>query len=175
MCVVVGCFNMAHPMRQFVVHAVVRSGKVVLVRRVGWLRPGLFVQWGVGGYGRLANLSVQLNSHSESSCWLYNFTTFTCAHPTRDLHRFTPLKVAETLVATSAMLLHYIYALHFQALWSDDSENYINSSSFYINTHSNVAAYSWLLSSCTLLFVSVCVCVCAVSYTHLTLPTRSTV
>ena len=110
-----------------------RSRKVVLGCRVGWLWPVLFVHWGVGGSkhccGWLADLSVQLHSHSESSCWLYNFTTFTCARPTRDLHRFTPFSVVETLVATSALLLPDIYALHFQALWSDDSENYINSSS----------------------------------------------
>ena len=45
------------PMKRFVAHTVVRSRKVVQGCRVGCLQAHFF----------------------ESSCWLYNFPTFTCA------------------------------------------------------------------------------------------------
>ena len=79
--------------------------------------------------GWLADWSVQLHCQSESSCWLYNFPTFICAQSNK-----RPAQIYTTQcgwdLGSSTMLSPYIYALHFQALWSFDSENYINSSSY---------------------------------------------
>ena len=90
-CVVIGYFVGDQPMRKFVAHTVVRSRKIVLGCWVGRLRPGLFVHGGEGGsthcFGWLADWYVQLHSHSESSCWLYKFPTFTCARPSKRLER----------------------------------------------------------------------------------------
>ena len=112
----IGYFVGDQPVRKFVAHTVVRSRKIVLV---GHLRSGLFVHggsWGGGvthQFGWLADWSVQLHSHSESSCWLCNFPTFTCARPSkrdkRDLHW---LCVAETVLAVPCcclMFMTYIF------------------------------------------------------------------
>ena len=85
--VVIGYFVGDQPMRKFVAHTVVRSRKNVLGCWVGRLQPGLFVHRVEGGlhiaFGWLADWSAQLHSHSEASCWLYNFPTFTCARPSK--------------------------------------------------------------------------------------------
>ena len=117
---------------KFLAHTVVRSRKVILGCSVGCLRPGLFVHGGEGGFthrfGWPVDWFVQLHCCSESSCWLYNFPTFTCVQSNK-----RPAKIYTTQcgwnLGSSAMLSSYIYVLHFQALWSSDSENYINSSS----------------------------------------------
>ena len=92
--------------------------------------------------------------------WSYNctlipsqvagFTIIPHSHghgPTRDPQRSTTFTVSET--GSSAMLSSYIHALHFQALWSSDSENHqfkflernkrLRGCFFYIfySTHSN--------------------------------------
>ena len=107
--------------------------KVVLGCRVRCFQPGLFVHGGEGVSthcsGWLADWSVQLHSHSESSCWLYNFPTFTCAQSKKSPAQIYTTQCGWDLVGSSAMLLPYIYALHFQALWSSDSESHINLSS----------------------------------------------
>ena len=130
MCVVIGYFVGHHPMRIFLL-TVVRSRKIIQDRWVGHLWPGLFVHGGEAGFphcfGWLADWSVQLHSHSESSCWLYNFPTFTCAQSNKRHAQIYITQCGWDLFCSSAMLSSYIYPLHFQALSSSDSENYINS------------------------------------------------
>ena len=57
------------------------------------------------------------------------FTVFPHSHvhsPARDLNGSTPLVCGWDL-GSSSVLSPYVYDLHFQALWSSDSENYISS------------------------------------------------
>ena len=102
--------------------------EVVLGCSVGCLRPGLFVHRGEGGFthhsGWLVDWSVQLHCCSESSCWLYNFPTFTCAQSNKRPAQIYTTQCGWNL-GSSAMLSPYIYVLHFQALLSFDSENYV--------------------------------------------------
>ena len=113
----IGSFVGDQPMRRVVAHTGVRSRQIVLGCWVGHLRPGLFVHRGEVGsthrFGWLADWSIRLHSHSESSCWLYNFPTFTCARPSQetwtDLHH---LCVAETVLAVPSccfMFMTYIF------------------------------------------------------------------
>ena len=109
------------PLRKFVAHTVARSWKIVRGCWVGCLRLGLFVGGGGGVTGRLTCTTV--------GCHFVGFTIFPHSHvrsPARDLNGSTPLVCGWDL-GSSAMLLPYIYDLYFQALWTSDSENYINS------------------------------------------------
>ena len=136
----IGCFVGAQPRRKFVAHTVVRSRKIILGCWVRNLRLGLFVHGGEGGsthcFGWLADWSVQLQSHSESSCGLYSFPTFTCAWPSKRSKWIYTTRVWPRLP--------YIYDLHFQALWPSDSENYINSSSYKHWERVCVCLTNWL-------------------------------
>ena len=117
MCVVIGYFVGDQPMIKFVAHIVVRSRKIVLGCWVGHLRPGLFVHTERRGgsthcFGWLADWSVQLHCCSESSCWHYNFPTFTCARPSKRSERIYTTCVAEILVAVPCcrlMFMTYIF------------------------------------------------------------------
>ena len=120
----IGYFVGDQPMRKCIAHTVVRSRKIVLGCWVGCLRPGLFVlvHGGEGGdwQSDLYNCTLILSQ-------AVGFTIFPHSHvhgPARDLNGSTPLVCGWDL-GSSAMLSPYVYNLHFQALWSSDSENYI--------------------------------------------------
>ena len=151
MCVMIGYFVGDQPMRIFFAHTVVRSRKIVLGCWVGRLRPGLFVH-GKGAGGGLADWSVQQYNCTLILSQAVGFTIFPHSHvhsPARELNGSTPLVCGWDL-GSSAMLSPYVYDLHFQALWSSDSENYISS----------VKLIETLRERVCLVCVCVCVCVC---------------
>ena len=99
---------------------VVLAARDVCTRRLG------------GGIYTLLWVTGRLTCTTALSFWVkllaLQFSHIHMCSPTSDLQRSTPLSMAET-VGCSAMPSSYIYAPHFQALWSSNSENYISSTS----------------------------------------------
>ena len=122
-------FIVDQPMRK----VVVKSRKIVLGCRMWCLRPGLFVHGGREVYlhTALGDWQTDLYNCIVILSQVVGFTIFPHSHVQSNKR---PAEIYTTqygwdITGCSAMPSSYIYAPHFQALWSSNSENYINSSS----------------------------------------------